>query len=172
MIQLVTLATAQSGYLNFMGNEFGHPEWIDFPREGNHWSYHYARRQWSLADNKELAYHYLHLFNTEIIHLFKSKDILSKEIELISDKAYDQVLIFSRDKYIFVFNFNPFTSFTDYGFKAKKGEYKIILNSDDDTYIGHNRIENDTVYKTAKEDKDNFLKLYIPTRSCFVLEKI
>jgi len=171
IIQLSTLASSQTGYLNFMGNEFGHPEWIDFPREGNNWSHHYARRQWSLADNSELAYHHLKRFNTEIIHLFKNKNILNKKIELISDKAYDQVLIFKRGKYIFVFNFNPFTSFTDYGFEISKGNYKIILDSDDKTFLGHERIDTEINYKTLKESKKDILKLYIPTRSCFVLEK-
>ena len=171
MIQLITLATAQSGYLNFMGNEFGHPEWIDFPREENQWSYHYARRQWSLADNKNLAYHYLQLFNTEIIHLFKCKNILNEKIELLSDKAYDQVLIFKRKEFIFIFNFNPFTSFTDYGFETKKGKYKIIINSDDETYLGESRVDTEITYKTVKENKKDLLKLYIPTRTCFVLEK-
>ena len=171
MIQLITSATAQSGYLNFMGNEFGHPEWIDFPRKENNWSYHYARRQWNLADNKELAYHYLRLFNTEIIYLFKSKNILTENIELLSDKAYDQVLIFKRANYFFIFNFNPFTSFTDYGFETEKGKYKIIINSDDEIYLGQSRINSEMIYKTVKENKKDYLKLYIPTRTCFVLEK-
>ena len=172
MIQLITLATAQSGYLNFMGNEFGHPEWIDFPRKENKWSYHYARRQWGLANNKELAYHYLQLFNTEIIHLFKCKNILTEKIELLSDKAYDQVLIFKRANYFFIFNFNPFTSFTDYGFETEKGKYKIIINSDDETYLGQSRINTEMIYKTVNENKKNYLKLYIPTRTCIVLEKL
>ncbi len=172
MIQLITLATAQSGYLNFMGNEFGHPEWIDFPRKENNWSYHYARRQWGLANNKELAYHYLQLFNTEIIHLFKCKNILTEKIELLSDKAYDQVLIFKRANYFFFFNFNPFTSFTDYGFETEKGKYKVIINSDDETYLGQSRINTEMIYKTVKENKKDYLKLYIPTRTCFVLEKL
>lgn len=171
IIQLVTLATSQTGYLNFMGNEFGHPEWIDFPREGNNWSHHYARRQWSLADNEELAYHHLNNFNTEIIHLFKNKNLLNFKPELVSDKAYDQVLIFKRSKYIFVFNFNPFTSFTNYGFELSQGKYRIILNSDDESFLGHGRINTEIEYKTFKENSKETLKLYIPTRTCFVLEK-
>jgi len=172
IIQLITLATAQNGYLNFMGNEFGHPEWIDFPREGNDWSYQYARRQWSLTDNKELAYHYLNSFNTEIIHLFKSKNLAAHKIELLSDKAYDQVLIFKRAEFIFVFSFNPFTSFTDYGFEVEKGRYKIIINSDNENYLGHGRVKNELIYKSIKSNNKHMIKLYIPTRTCFVLEKI
>ncbi len=172
IIQLSTLACSQSGYLNFMGNEFGHPEWIDFPREGNNWSYHYARRQWSLSDNPELIYHYLQLFNTEIVHFFKNKKVLSEKIQLLSDKAYDQVLIFKRNKYIFVFNFNPFISFTDYGFNVQKSKYKVIINSDSEEYLGYSRIDEDLIYKTVKENKKDILKLYIPTRTCFVLEEL
>ncbi|MCF6184326.1 MAG: alpha amylase C-terminal domain-containing protein [Bacteroidales bacterium] len=171
MIQLITSATAQTGYLNFMGNEFGHPEWIDFPREGNNWSYHYARRQWSLSENKNLAYYYLNAFNTELIHLLKCKNILETKIQLLSDKAYDQVLIFKRSKYIFVFNFNPFVSFPDYGFETEKGRYKIVLNSDDKTYLGQGRIDNQMLYKTSGIENKNILKIYVPTRTCFVLEK-
>ncbi len=171
MIQLITSAAAQTGYLNFMGNEFGHPEWIDFPREGNNWSYHYARRQWSLAQNKELAYYYLNSFNTELIHLLKCRNILNTSIKLLSDKAYDQVLIFKRDKYIFVFNFNPFTSFPDYGFETEKGTYKIIFNSDDETFLGKGRINTEILYKTSEFQNKNMLKVYIPVRTCFVMEK-
>ncbi len=171
MILLITAATAQTGYLNFMGNEFGHPEWIDFPREGNNWSYHYARRQWSLTQNKELAYYYLNAFNSEVIHLLKCKNIPEKEIELLSDKAYDQVLIFKRGQFIFVFSFNPFTSFPDYGFETEKGSYKIILNSDDETFLGQDRINAEMIYKTAEFESKNILKIYIPVRTCFVLEK-
>ncbi len=171
MIQLITSATAQTGYLNFMGNEFGHPEWIDFPREGNNWSYHYARRQWSLSENKNLAYYYLNAFNTELIHLLKCKNILETKIQLLSDKVYDQVLIFKRSKYIFVFNFNPFVSFPDYGFETEEGRYKIVLNSDDKTYLGQGRIDNLMLYKTSGIENKNILKIYVPTRTCFVLEK-
>ncbi len=172
MIQLITSATAQSGYLNFMGNEFGHPEWIDFPREGNNNSYHYARRQWSLAENKELAYYYLNSFNAEMIHLLKCKKITEAEIQLLSDKAYDQVLIFKRSKYIFVFGFNPFMSFPDYGFETEKGNYKIILNSDDEAFLGKGRIDTDIIYKTSEINGKDILKIYIPVRTCFVMEKL
>ncbi len=172
MILLITAATAQGGYLNFMGNEFGHPEWIDFPREGNNWSSHYARRQWSLSENNELAYYYLNSFNAEVVHLLKSKNILSKEIKLVSDHAYDQVLIFVRGKYVFVFNFNPFVSFTDYDAELAKGKYRIILNSDSEAFLGHRRIDTEMTYKTYSQKNKHSLKLYIPTRTCFVLEKM
>ena len=116
MIRLVTMATAGDGYLNFMGNEFGHPEWIDFPREGNGWSYKYARRQWSLAEPDYLRYKYLLNFDNAMIRLGKSEDILSGRPELLVQDEEKKILVFKRINCIFAFNFNPCLSFSDYGF--------------------------------------------------------
>lgn len=119
MIRLVTLATINGGYLNFMGNEFGHPEWIDFPREGNGWSYKYARRQWSLVDREDLKYKFLGKFDEDIIHLVRSKrNFQATPVEKLWDKDDDQVLAFKRGDLVFVFNFNPSKSFSDYGILA------------------------------------------------------
>lgn len=174
IIRLVTIATAANGYLNFMGNEFGHPEWIDFPRQGNNWSYKHARRQWSLAENKKLAYFYLNEFDKEMTKIFNKNNIInSKTPEYITIKEYDQILTFSRGKYVFVFNFNPFISFTEYGFPVEKGEYKIIFNTDSSKYLGQGRVDEKLVYRTIynhEKDKD-CLKLYIPARSAFVMKK-
>ncbi len=172
MILLMTAGTAKGGYLNFMGNEFGHPEWIDFPREGNNWSYDFAKRQWNLAEDKNLAYYYLNLFNRKTIAFLKSNNILKKEIELIVSNEKDQVLIFKRGEHIFVFNFNPIHSFTNYGFVVSKGKYRIILNSDNEKFIGHSRIMDTFTYETANINKKNYLRAYIPSRTSFVLEKI
>ena len=43
MIRCITMALGGEAWLTFMGNEFGHPEWLDFPREGNGWSYQHCR---------------------------------------------------------------------------------------------------------------------------------
>ena len=118
MIRLVTMATAGDGYLNFMGNEFGHPEWIDFPREGNGWSYKYARRQWSLAEPDYLRYKYLLNFDNAMIRLGKSEDILSGRPELLVQDEEKKILVFKRINCIFAFNFNPCLSFSDYGFST------------------------------------------------------
>lgn len=172
IILLFTAATSQGGYLNFMGNEFGHPEWIDFPREGNDWSYNFARRQWSLAKDKKLAYYYLNLFNDKTIHLLNKNKILKSKIELINSNEGDQVVVFKRKKFLFVFNFNPSQSFTDYGFEIDKGKYKIILNSDNKDFLGYDRIDEETQYQTLKINKKDYLKLYIPNRTCFVLKRV
>ena len=175
MIRLVTLSTINGGYLNFMGNEFGHPEWIDFPREGNGWSYKYARRQWSLVDNDNLKYKYLGDFDKAMIMLIKSiKHFELSPIIKLWDNGGDQILAFMRKDLLFVFNFHPFKSFTDYGILAPKGCYKTILNTDSKQFGGYGLIDESIEHLTSldplyKKEKKEWLKLYLPARSAQVL---
>jgi len=176
MIRLVTLATAGGGYLNFMGNEFGHPEWIDFPREGNNWSYHYARRQWSLADNTDLRFQFLKNFDAEMIQLIKIEKTLSHSwpyLQLANNG--DKILIFSRGALVFVFNFHQSQSYTDYGFPADPGKYQIILNTDHSKFGGQHLVDDQITYFSTPNDATapkQMLKLYIPSRSALVLKKL
>lgn len=170
MIRLVTLSLANGGYLNFMGNEFGHPEWIDFPREGNQWSYQYARRQWHLADDNTLRYHQLYLFDEAMIHLINRYDILQTPPTLCCQNISDQVLAFIREKTVFVFNFNPTQSFYDYAISVPQGQYKIKLNSDHPKYGGYGNIDENMLYATFNDFNHYYLKLYIPARTAFVLK--
>ena len=177
MIRLITASTLNGGYLNFMGNEFGHPEWIDFPREGNGWSHKYARRQWSLVDNKELKYHYLADFDREMISVIKNiPDFQNATIYKVWDNDGDQILAYRRGDLVFVFNFHPNKSFSDYGFLVKKGRYEIVLNTDSDKFGGFNSVDESRNYDTipdplyVKENKE-WLKLYVPSRSALVLKK-
>lgn len=176
MIRMVTAATMNGGYLNFMGNEWGHPEWIDFPREGNGWSHKYARRQWNLLDNKELCYHYLGDFDSALMHLIGGeKNFQKTPCEEVWHNDGDHVLAFSRGKLLFVFNFHPYTSFADYGFLVPKGSYNVVLNTDNPAYGGYGLTDDTVEHFTsfdpayAKEGKE-WLKLYIPARSAVVLE--
>ena len=137
MIRLVTATTMNGGYLNFMGNEFGHPEWIDFPREGNGWSYKYARRQWDLVDNLNYLYHGLGEFDRAMIELIRSADHFNLlPLQQLWDKEGDQVLAYQRGNLVFVFNFNGVHSYTDYGILAEPGAYKVVLNTDNPLYDG------------------------------------
>ena len=177
MIRLVTAAAINGGYLNFMGNEFGHPEWIDFPREGNGWSYKYARRQWNLVDNKELDYHYLGDFDKQMLKVIKSeKDFIKTPVQEIWHNDGDQVLAFMRGDLVFVFNFNPTTSFTDYGFLVPTGAYNVVLNSDASEFGGNNLADDSVTHLTNYDplyvtERKEWLKLYIPARSAVVLRK-
>ncbi len=167
MIRLISLSTAGNGYLNFMGNEFGHPEWIDFPREGNGWSCHYARRQWSLSDNPLLKYHFLKDFDKAMIHLVRGGNIFDFKPFAIVQNVLDQVLIFKRGDWVFVFNFNPEKSFADYGFLIDEGEYEILLCTDDEAFGGLQRVDTKQRYSTFRRE----LKLYIPNRVGMVLKR-
>ena len=142
MIRLATASTINGGYLNFMGNEFGHPEWIDFPREGNGWSHKYARRQWNLVDNQDLCYHYLGDFDRDMLRVLKSVKAIEKlPVQEIWHNDGDQVLAYSRGALIFVFNFSPTRSFTDYGFMVPEGKYVTVLNTDAVNYGGNGFVE-------------------------------
>ena len=177
MIRLVTLGTINGGYLNFMGNEFGHPEWIDFPREGNGWSYKYARRQWNLVDNADLDYHYLGDFDQEMLKVVKGeKNFIKMPVQEIWHNDGDQVLAFMRGDLVFVFNFSPTHSYTDYGFLVPEGAYNVVLNSDAKEFGGYGFADDDVTHLTNydpiyEQDKKGWLKLYIPARSAVVLKK-
>lgn len=177
MIRLVTSSTINGGYLNFMGNEFGHPEWIDFPREGNGWSHKYARRQWNLVDNKDLDYKYLGDFDKEMIATIKSeRNFQNTKLQEIWHNDDDQILAYMRGDLLFVFNFNPNRSFTDYGFLVPTGSYDVVLNTDN-TKFGGFGFTDDTITHLTNYDQlyvdqhKEWLKLYIPARSAVVLRK-
>ena len=173
MIRLVTLATAGDGYLNFMGNEFGHPEWIDFPREGNGWSYAHARRLWSISDRDDLHYKALRQFDKDMIHLFASEKLLSKGHYCWCADDYSKVLAFTRGDYLFVFNFNPEHSFADYAFKAPEGSWQVVLDSDQAKYDGFSRNDDSMVHTTlTNRQGDQLLQLYLPSRTVMVLKRL
>ena len=130
MIRLITSSTAGNGYLTFMGNEFGHPEWIDFPREGNGWSFYYARRQWSLAFNKKLKYSWLLKFEKEMLALLKRGSFYGKRPVKVLQHNERQLLAFVRGEYLFAFNFSPVNSYTDLRVDLPPGNYKHIMDTD------------------------------------------
>ena len=177
MIRLLTASTINGGYLNFMGNEFGHPEWIDFPREGNGWSHKYARRQWDLVDNHNLCYHYLGDFDAAMLSTLKSvKRLQASPVKEIWHNDGDQVLAYMRKDLLFVFNFNPSQSFTDYGLLVPVGSYHVVLNTDNPAFGGCGLTDDtvthfslfDPLYKRARKE---WLKLYLPARTAMVLKR-
>ena len=178
MIRLVTLASINGGYLNFMGNEFGHPEWIDFPRQGNGWSHKYARRQWDLVDRQDLQYKYLNAFDNAMIDLVSGVyNFQSLPVRKLWEKDDDQVLAFMRGDLVFVFNFNPFKSFNNYGILAPGGSYVCELCTDNPAFGGFGNVDesvehftqHDPLYAPASVE---WLRLYLPARSAMVLRKV
>ena len=177
MIRLATVSAINGGYLNFMGNEFGHPEWIDFPREGNGWSHKYARRQWNLVDNEELCYHLLGDFDRKMLEVITSeKKFNETPIQEIWHNDGDQILAFSRGELVFVFNFSPTRSYSDYGFLVPEGSYNVVLNTDAREFGGFGFADDTVEHFTNadplyEKDHKGWLKLYIPARSAVVLRK-
>lgn len=175
MIRFVTLTLSGDGYLNFMGNEFGHPEWIDFPREGNGWNYHYCRRQWSLVDNKDLKYTWLNEFDKEMVALTKKYDVLEapKAFNMWTHQM-DKVLIFEKAGLTFAFNFNPTRSFSGYFVPVSdEGRYQAVFSTDEERFGGQERVAENVIYKTVElQDGRHGFLVYLPSRTATVFRKL
>ncbi len=174
MIRFITLTLAGEGYLNFMGNEFGHPEWIDFPREGNGWSHHYCRRQWSLVEDKLLKYEWLEEFDKAMLELAQSKKILNKEPNSLYIDEEAQVLIYERGGLVFALNFNAHISHESYFVRTpKKGLYSPVMASDESRFGGWDRVDTSYVYEAKKADNGFYgFNMYLPTRTAVCLGKV
>ena len=173
IIRFITLTLGGEGYLNFMGNEFGHPEWIDFPREGNNWSYFYCRRQWHLADDGLLKYGWLNEFDKAMLALAKSRPLFEKPpVSLFIDEQ-KQVLVYERAGLIFVFNFHPTNSYENYTVPVPtSGKYQVILSTDEEQFGGENRVSMDYVYTAKKKKGVSQFSIYAPSRCAFCLKKV
>lgn len=174
MIRLYTLAGGGEAYLNFMGNEFGHPEWIDFPREGNGWSFHYCRRQWSLRDNGLLKYEWLGQFDEDMIKLTKDADLFSMRMGDLRMKDSDkQVIVFYRKGLLFAFNFSPSRSYTDIRVPLPTiADYTVALCTDDSVYGGFDQVQHITYPAQVDGQGNSAITLYLPARTAVVLREI
>lgn len=176
MIRLLVCALGGEAYLNFEGNEFGHPEWLDFPRAGNNNSFHYARRQWNVVDDQLLRYRYLNEFDAAMHHLEDKYGWLSAPPAYVSLKhETDKLLVFERAGLLFIFNFHPTNSFTDYRVGVEEaGEYHVALTSDEKRFGGFDNISLNSKYFTTPLEwngRKNWLHIYVPARTCLVLAK-
>jgi 1,4-alpha-glucan branching enzyme len=171
MIRLFTISLGGEAWLNFMGNEFGHPEWIDFPRAGNNWSYKHARRQWSLIEKEDLRYHYLADFDKAMIELMKAHHImLAPPPWLLYADIENKTLVFERNKLIFVFNWHPSNSLPGYEIPLKQtGDYHILLSTDDERFGGFGRVGTQVRYPSYLVDGKPYMKLYNVNRAAVVL---
>lgn len=174
LIRLITFSLAGEGYLNFMGNEFGHPEWVDFPREGNNWSLYYARRQWSLSDHPDLHYQGLNNFDQAMLSLDEPYGLLNSTlIEQIMVHEDMKVLVYRRGPLVFVMNFHPTESYPDLRIGVPDpANYQLVLNSDDAKFSGFARVSEKMVYPretVGMHGREQSVRLYLPSRSAQVL---
>jgi 1,4-alpha-glucan branching enzyme len=176
MIRLITISLGGHAWLNFMGNEFGHPDWIDFPREGNNWSYKYARRQWSLIGNKELRYHFLGTFDRAMLKLVREHRLLSEGYGTqLNIDHLNKTMVYERNGLIFVFNFHVANSIPDYTFQVPEaGDYRLILSTDNTCFGGHGRVDESGWFITQydPEKKAHLLMIYNVNRTALVFQKV
>ena len=176
MARLATFALNGGAYLNFMGNEFGHPEWIDFPRAENGWSYHHARRQWSLRDDPSLRFKALGDWDAAMLNgLAGTPCVSAPPIPLVRNDA-DHVLAFYRGGFVFVFNFDPSRSYSDYGVLVPPGgTYRLLFDSDETRFGGQGRIASRQEFWLANVEQGDEIvqqiRLYLPARTALVLQR-
>ena len=173
MLRLVTSTIGGEGYLTFMGNEFGHPEWIDFPREGNGWSHKYCRRQWSLADNPDLKYKYLREFDKDMISLIKDNSIYDDEARCLFTDDENNILVYVRGEMLFAFNFHPYKSFDGYMIRnAEAGTYVPVMSTESAKYGGDERVSLTCTYKAQELPDGRYgFQIYLPSRSAICLKR-
>ncbi|CAN0927405.1 1,4-alpha-glucan-branching enzyme 1, chloroplastic/amyloplastic (Fragment) [Linum grandiflorum] len=181
MIHFLTMGLGGEGYLNFMGNEFGHPEWIDFPREGNEWSYDKCRRQWNLVDTEHLRYKFMNAFDSAMNKLDEKFSFLASKKQIVSSTSEkDKVIVFERGDLVFVFNFHPEKTYEGYKVGCDlPGKYRVALDSDAWEFGGHGRVGHDVDHFTSPEgipgvpetnfnNRPNSFKVLSPPRTCVV----
>lgn len=171
MIRFFTITLGGDAWLNFMGNEFGHPEWIDFPRYDNGWSYKYAKRQWSLADNGYLKYHWLGDFDKAMLDFVKKTKVMqSAPAWLLNADEDNKTIVFERNNLIFVFNWGQ-KSLPDYKIKVKQtGDYEIIFSTDEKRFGGFENIDENAVFPSEKKGDDITMKIYNVARTATVYQ--
>ena len=172
LLRLITMSLGGEGYLTFMGNEFGHPEWIDFPREGNGWSYHYCRRQWSLVDDPNLRYEYLNAFEKAMVSAARKNRVLGGKTRQLWLDNQAKTLMYQKGSALFAFNFHPENSYEGCFVPVPEaGSYRVVMSTDDFCFGGQGRIYHQS-YETVEENGMTGIRLYLPSRTAAVLNKV
>ena len=174
--RLLTLGTAGHGYLNFIGNEFGHPEWVDFPREGNGFSCEYARRQWSLRDDPNLQFRGLSDFDEALITLFRNAPrVFSERVKCLCVDNGAKIIVFARGRFVVAVNLHWTQSYTDWEIRVPPGDYVLELNTDSPAFGGQGRIADGQVYKALPEiigdEQVEKIRVYLPARTAIVVRR-
>ena len=171
MMRLATAAAAGHGYLNFMGNEFGHPEWVDMPREGNNWSMQHARRQWSLEKDEALRFGELAAFDREILRMIGRPGFYDAVVQTVKIDNENKIIAFERGGYWFFFNFHPEKSCAGYELEVLRGSYETVLDSDDSCFGGFARRVPGQKYFSMERENGEVISLYLPNRTVLVLKR-
>lgn len=179
LMRLLTFGLGGEAYLTFMGNEFGHPEWLDFPRAGNGYSYYYARRQYPLVDDPLLRYKYLNRFDQALMRLDEAYGLLScpHPMYISLKHEVDKVIVWERANLLFIVNLHPSKSFVDYRVGVdRSGVYRVVLSSDEGYFGGHGRVRVGESVHWSEDlawcHRRHSLRVYLPCRSALVLAPV
>ncbi|CAI4211611.1 unnamed protein product [Parascedosporium putredinis] len=152
MIRLLTHGLGGEGYLNFEGNEFGHPEWLDF----------LARVTRTRSVSQRIR---------SVDELVRGEARMATRPQAYISLKHegDKVIVFERGKALFIFNFNSTESFADYRIGVDvPGTYKVVLNTDSKDVGGHDRVDSNTRYHTTAMEwngRKNWTHVYVPCRT-------
>lgn len=176
LLRFLTLTLSGEGYLNFMGNEFGHPEWIDFPRQGNNWSFQYCRRQWNLADAPYLKYTLIKAFDEAMLQFASSHPLLgTNAVNLWLDED-KKIIAYKKGDLLFLFNLHPHRSYNSFELQTNEtAQYQVVFTSDRPEFGGHGNVDETTQYQTKplpSRDQSNGIQIYIPSRTFLVLQRV
>ena len=173
LLRLLTMTLGGEGYLTFMGNEFGHPEWIDFPRAGNNWSYHYCRRQWNLVEDQSLKYAYLNVFEKAMVKAARTLRVLTGGDRQLYLSNSEMLLVYRKGTGIFAFNFHPHKSYEGFFLPVEApGDYQVLLSSDDFCFGGHGRVHHLRYTARTEPDGRTGFRIYLPNRTAVVLKPV
>uniref|UniRef100_A0A914YKP0 Alpha-amylase/branching enzyme C-terminal all beta domain-containing protein n=1 Tax=Panagrolaimus superbus TaxID=310955 RepID=A0A914YKP0_9BILA len=177
IIRLLAYGLGDEATVNFIGNEFGHPEWLDFPRVGNNESFHYCRRQFNLADDPNLRYKFMNLFDQAMNEMEEKHQFLSGGPAYVTTKhEKDKVVVFERGGLVFVFNLHTTNTYTDYWVATDvPGQYRLVLDSDSSKFGGNGRLNSDQIYSAMEpghQGRRYHLSVYIPPRVAIVLKRV
>lgn len=172
LIRLISITIAGDGYLNFMGNEFGHPEWIDFPREGNGWSYHYACRRWHLADDKKLRFQFLQQFDKTLIQLFNERQLLNYPTELIYTDNEHKIIVCRKQNLLFIFNFHPSNDHVVTISSSASAKFHRLLLTNIKKFGEYSPDTKNVFYQTSLRNNQYLLEVPLQKRSAAILEPV
>ena len=158
-------------WMSFIGNEFGHPDWVEFPTPDNDDCFEYAYRKWYLATDSALMYEKMAAFDRDLMHQRKiavTWDESYMTAPLLDDNR--KLSVFHRDRVVLVCNTTTDVSYEDVWVPVpEQGNYRVILSTEEHRYGGYGRVNENMQYATIAVDGNAYIRLYVPSMSAIFM---